>query len=694
MSAADGSNESADVDQDGPAPGSAEWRRQIEATLPEGEGERLGAGELEILRPELSLGSTAEAKAANDALRALARASRAYLIYDARNEIIRTFLGSLKEAFEAFSRAHGDMFLEVRPFEFVLRGDVVYLERDRERSLAFKLFRDGVRRVTIRAGVTWDELTALLQILSIRYIGVRLNEDDVLTLLWKAGFANIEVEAVEGFIEDDETEIPDGAASGAALEELNFSPEDVEHQQVALRAPPGFDLPAPELPPAVQPRRMFLPDGHREELREELGSQHLAEHVLRLNDYVLRALADPIEYLNWADAKHFLKESRDFLMSEGEIESLLAYQRLVEHFSGAPELDDDTRDAARELLGGFSDRNALRRILRSIPMSMETAPREYRELLEMAEGDPLETLIEVLTEERSAHLRRVIRQLIEGYMPDRTEDVLAAYHANKEAVAADLLRVLAEQAPDVANGLFQQLVRGTDSEVKVEFLRMAQQDRLQGNLRSLLILLLSAPEDRIRIRALKVIAGQGEKGAFRPVVARAEDALKARADELEIEAYGRSLAHIDTKRALEQFEAWSQPVGRLKRLVAGPEAGRQRIALHGLKTIETEEGTMVLRLLAKNAVDASLRQEARDEIVRRARAARGESEAASSSTDSLAVEPPTGSFDAVTGILPAITDDMLPSDTRDITRDGHGRSDDSLSGDRTGMWLPVDEDLE
>ena len=78
--------------------------------------------------------------------------------------------------------------LEIRPFEMLRDGEVVYLERDRERSLAFKLFRDGVRSVIIEPEVAWEELLRLLEILSIRFTGIRQQEDDVVTLLLKAGF--------------------------------------------------------------------------------------------------------------------------------------------------------------------------------------------------------------------------------------------------------------------------------------------------------------------------------------------------------------------------------------------------------------------------------------------------------------------------------------------------------------------------
>ena len=152
--------------------------------------------EEELLQDDQVVGESERAKLANDALRALARATRSYLIYDPRNAAIAAFLRAVKESFELYSESFGEMALVVRPFELLLDGEVVYLERERERSLSFKLFRDGVRRLFIREGVSWEELTKLLEILSIRFVGVRMDEDDVLTLLWKAAFDNIEVEAV------------------------------------------------------------------------------------------------------------------------------------------------------------------------------------------------------------------------------------------------------------------------------------------------------------------------------------------------------------------------------------------------------------------------------------------------------------------------------------------------------------------
>ncbi|MBM4392879.1 MAG: hypothetical protein FJ090_17275, partial [Deltaproteobacteria bacterium] len=195
-----------------------------------------GVPEEELLKEEARLGASPRGTAANGVLLALSRAARSFLLYEPTNEAIRVFLENFRRANDNFLADYGELDLTVRPFELLHAGEVVYLERDRERSLAFRLYRDGVRRIVLRPGLTWHELLKLLEVVSIRYVGVRQTEDDMVVLLWKAGFQNLSFDAVEGFIADSED---DDEADVAA---------PVEGRAIAMAAPPDFDLPMPTRP--------------------------------------------------------------------------------------------------------------------------------------------------------------------------------------------------------------------------------------------------------------------------------------------------------------------------------------------------------------------------------------------------------------------------------------------------------------
>ena len=153
----------------------------------------------------------------------LAATARSFLLYDPQNEAIHRFLKVLLEAFVAALQEEGPLTFGVLPFELVFEGGPVYLNRDRERSLAFRLYRDGVREIRFRPGFGWEELAKLLEVLSIRYTGVHQREDDIVTLLWKAHFKYVDVVAVEGVIPDD-GEVVQAAAQPGAVQPFHSAP--------------------------------------------------------------------------------------------------------------------------------------------------------------------------------------------------------------------------------------------------------------------------------------------------------------------------------------------------------------------------------------------------------------------------------------------------------------------------------------
>ena len=68
-------------------------------TEPEKEKTAEELREEELLRDDVKLGGSPEGKATNEALRALARVSRSFLIYDTKNEAIRDFLRGYQRSY-------------------------------------------------------------------------------------------------------------------------------------------------------------------------------------------------------------------------------------------------------------------------------------------------------------------------------------------------------------------------------------------------------------------------------------------------------------------------------------------------------------------------------------------------------------------------------------------------------------------
>ncbi len=126
-------------------------------------------------------------------------------------------------------------------------------------GLADNLYRDGIRQLVLRAGLTADELLQLLQILGTNFYLPQHEEDTLQSLLWTADLPHVEYESIRGI--EEAIEDSEDAARG---ENLDFN----EICQRILASPdlaaPGSPAPIgaadgdetrpmdPELPPEVE----------------------------------------------------------------------------------------------------------------------------------------------------------------------------------------------------------------------------------------------------------------------------------------------------------------------------------------------------------------------------------------------------------------------------------------------------------
>jgi hypothetical protein len=133
----------------------------------------------------------------------LAKTARSYGFYARDNQAIRNFIDELQEGFDNTLGEHGAIRLMVGADRFEYDGKEVYHDADRENGMPFRLFRDGIRSIVFKPGLTGDELEQLLDILAKRAsTGRNAEEEDIVTLLWKKSFEHITHNAVEGFTHD------------------------------------------------------------------------------------------------------------------------------------------------------------------------------------------------------------------------------------------------------------------------------------------------------------------------------------------------------------------------------------------------------------------------------------------------------------------------------------------------------------
>jgi hypothetical protein len=538
---------------------------------------------------ELQLGGSPHGAAVNAALRGLSRAARSFLLYDPRNDAIRVFLEEYRANIVA-ALQYGPMELEVRPFELILArstggSEVVYLERDRERSLAFRLFRDGVRRVTIQVDVEWDELLRLLEIMSIRYTGVRQQEDDLVTLLFKAAFRGIQVVAVEGFVPDEEQ--ADGAGDDGPRQRADHT----------IEAPRDWDLPLPELRTPVGYAYKEVKPAWINRLVAECGSQTVAADAIHLCTLVLERVRDPADPMDIDVFVQLASEVRDFLLADDQLDRLVRLVALVqEAYPLSP-------SRIAPLMLSFTDARALRRILHSVPPSAVEPPESMRILLDLVPADHLTSLIELLAVERGQAARRLMRQLLDRDLVHRWDYAMERLVGAPSDVAADMLRAVAYQVPERVAEAALLVAPRDEPDLNLEILHSLGRSPPGPVRLPLLFALLNSQWLEVRQKAIEQLAEIRTREVYDRLKATMEKGA-LRIEPREAEALGRAMAKLDPVRAAELAD-WIKPKGLFNRVVEMP--GRQMLqwcAVAAMEGVPGESGDDIdgrLRWLAERA---------------------------------------------------------------------------------------------
>src|SRR5215213_2037436 len=114
----------------------------------------------------------------------MAKALRAFQMYLPNNPIYQRAIQNVRTAFTPIWAATQELELKVAETELIWEDQVVYRQINKSESIAWTLFKDGMRMLTIYKGAEDEELPKFLEAINkARFIAADAG-DDLLTLLW------------------------------------------------------------------------------------------------------------------------------------------------------------------------------------------------------------------------------------------------------------------------------------------------------------------------------------------------------------------------------------------------------------------------------------------------------------------------------------------------------------------------------
>jgi hypothetical protein len=254
-------------------------------------------------------------------VRLLVKTQKAQRLYDARNAVSERLESELFDRLSRFVSEEGEIHLVVLESQLRSDDEVVYESADRNDSLAFLLYRDGIRRLSFGPGLEPEELRAFLSCLN-RVALLSNDQDDLVTLLWEQDFHAIRYFAIEDLSENDaypRLQEQLAAAEGTGSEGGEGSPGE----SVSL------DLEQPVSTVPVEACRLVAAE--IEALQQELEAEEKAPFRQNVSELALELVLLETDETAQAEITRNLLDIVDRLIADGDLFELTG---IHEHVDG------------------------------------------------------------------------------------------------------------------------------------------------------------------------------------------------------------------------------------------------------------------------------------------------------------------------------------------------------------------------
>lgn len=540
----------------------------------------------------------------SELIQAMVKALRAFQMYLPNNPIYQRAIQNVRSALSPVWAAVDELVLHVGETDLLWEEQAVYRQINKSESLAWSLFKDGMRELTIHKGAEAEELPRLLATINkARFLPADAG-DDLLTLLWALEFEHIKYRFIDFFAQGGgELPGPSGTAGGSA------SAED-RKAQVAEEAP--------ERPKGVielddvDSTLYFLDE-------EEIGylARELTEEYQRdVRGSALNVLFDLMETQPEGGTRDEilgvleqlfpnLLTSRDFRSAAG----ILRESKLLKERAANLRLEQIQR------LDGFVARLSEPAIVGQVLQSLDEASglgldEDAAGVLRELRTSALEPLVSWLPNLSSAPLRKMLEDVVDKLASSNLAEVQRLLRLADSPALLGIVALCGRLQLHHAVPGFTGVIAHADPAVRLAAVQTLSQLGTPGAL-TLLDRAIDDADRSVRLTAVRSVGTRGYKGALRRV---------------EAVVLGKSARELDLTEKMAFFEAYGAIAGAaglkplstillqrgLLKMKEPPETRAcAAMALGRIRTVEARDllqrAAEDKELVVRNAVNRALR---------------------------------------------------------------------------------------
>lgn len=528
------------------------------------------------------------------------KALKALRLYMGKGPHVERFRADLARDLGAWLLEHGPLKVEVTPYALTWLGHAV-LETDGGESedLVYELFAEGFREIGFYQGLPEEELGILLDILATDLRGPdRAQDEDRVTLLWRAGLLHVGVVTADVFSSGAffarHTEYRDRFVArvqqmldrGAARLAPNGLVAPRGDPPAGRRTPLGLDPILGGFPGFGLRHALAAPRKDVESMATLLGSDEEPTTTARLVEICMELAARRPTLFDLERTSEQVVRRLEDLLFAGDLDSLA---QVCHVFREHALVRDDRREARRAFLRKvFTGAARYHRLILLRPILLEGRKKDmdrlmsFFELIPRQDLDGVGHLLAKMGETPAAHDLRAFLE--------RSGADLTAYHVSRlrhenVLVTLDALKSLANTWTEGAEDAIRGMLDNRNPSVRRQAM-LSLKGRWNEHIFAAVLRVLQSDEVQLRLAALEVAAAAHDPDLAAPLATIADNPEFSRRDADERRQHVITMVRCDPAQGL----AWTdRQLGRRGLLSRKRTAPLQEASVLALSALDTPE---------------------------------------------------------------------------------------------------------
>ncbi len=517
-------------------------------------------------------------KASKDVIQAILKSKKMIRMYPSNNPIYVKTLEDTYDRFRDYFDYREDLVLKIRQNDITWENEQIYSNTEKEDNFALFLFKDGLRELTFRKGLTADEMEEFLKITAMDFDREVL-DDDIVTLLWEKDFQNIQHIADDVILADE-----DDYESTAVehIEEVTNDPDSVmkAYQDASREDEPLKDV---DIVP--------LTDKDLQHLMQEL-ERDAQDKTGKLVDILFELMYLAETRNDFEDLSVYFMNAVEFSMTQGDIPMVTSILSRLQDVLNDANVSGEIKTYFRKIIAFAGSDTIIKALGEILDAGQELEDKIIEDLVLLLDKNAVTPLMNILGELKSIHARKVVIDALIYIGPKDIMTLSKGLNDSRWFVVRNIIYILRKISDKRAVEFLLKTVRHADIRVRKEVIR-ALGELGGGGVFQTLRECLEDPEIQVRSAALRALGTVASEAAKRIIMDRINNATFKDKDFDEKKEYFEVISHWKDK---EVFAFLSEILKKKSFFFSSAKSDEARAcAAYGLGILGNKEAIPLLQ---------------------------------------------------------------------------------------------------